>query len=93
MDGKGQTAQDQTAPVSSRCHGYGRWRLILAGVLLVCLAFVRFLLSITRNPLGLLYDLKRHSYPGESIEWETCGRLRNGRPLEVSIPGVFAHLC
>ncbi|KAI0813489.1 alpha/beta-hydrolase [Xylaria sp. FL0064] len=26
----------------------------------------------------------RYRYPGESIEWESCGRLKNGRPVECS---------
>ncbi|KAI1345520.1 alpha/beta-hydrolase [Xylaria sp. FL0043] len=26
----------------------------------------------------------RHRYPGEHMEWESCGRLENGRPVECS---------
>ncbi|KAI8952629.1 alpha/beta-hydrolase [Xylaria longipes] len=75
------------APPSSRCHRC--WRLALTGVLFVCLIITFRLFAWTtsdvRDSRG---NVTGSSYLGESIEWERCGLLKNGRPLECSTISV-----
>ncbi|KAI1428713.1 alpha/beta-hydrolase [Xylaria sp. FL1777] len=56
----------------------------MAGALLICLLLFRFVLFATINTTTSWNDLTTYSYPGENIEWEICGHLKNGRRLECS---------
>ncbi|KAI0906651.1 alpha/beta-hydrolase [Ustulina deusta] len=60
----------------------------MTGALLTCFVIFRLFTSTTLNAPEPWEDLTRHSYPGESIEWEGCGRLNNGRRLECSVISV-----
>ncbi|KAI8623094.1 alpha/beta-hydrolase [Xylariaceae sp. FL1651] len=85
MDEKSQSAQTRVI-LRSRKHRR-RWQLALAGVL-IGLATFRSFAPVRQDSLTPIPSITKYTYAGESIEWEDCGHLGNGRPLECSTINV-----
>ncbi|KAH8156231.1 hypothetical protein CIB48_g12016 [Xylaria polymorpha] len=79
---------DQKGSRTPSSRRYQYWRSALTGVLFACLAIFRLFAWRTPHIRDSQGEVTRSSYPGESIEWEGCGHLKNGRPLECSTISV-----
>ncbi|KAI1734161.1 alpha/beta-hydrolase [Xylaria scruposa] len=86
MDGKRRKDQGSVSPLKSKHYQYRR--SALTGVLLVCLVVFRLFIWTAPNVQESWGNVTRSSYLGENIEWERCGHLKNGRPLECSTISV-----
>ncbi|KAI1360254.1 alpha/beta-hydrolase [Xylaria arbuscula] len=85
MDFKGQGFQVAS---NARSSTYRRWAPITAGALLIAFVLFRLFPSTTPGISESRDDLTKHRYSGESVEWEGCGSLKNGRQLECSTVSV-----
>ncbi|KAI1160733.1 alpha/beta-hydrolase [Nemania serpens] len=86
MDKRGEGAHNPTLPLGLRHRK--SWGLLATTGFLVYLFVLRHSSSGTSSTPIPEHSLIRYSYPGENIEWERCGGLENGRPLECSTISV-----
>lgn len=84
MDKRGEGTHDPTAISLKHRRSWGL--VATTGFLIYLLLFRLSSWGIPSTPVSGDSPI-RYAYPGENIEWERCGQLENGRPLEVSIRG------
>ncbi|KAI1291582.1 alpha/beta-hydrolase [Xylaria venustula] len=61
-----------------------RWSFMITGAVLACLLILGLFASTRPITVEPLDNPTTYRYPGESIAWEGCGHLKNGRRLECS---------
>ncbi|KAI0185129.1 Alpha/Beta hydrolase protein [Xylaria flabelliformis] len=86
MDEKWRKNQGSVSPLNSKRYQYRR--SVLTGVLFVCLVIFRLFIWTAPDVRESSGNVTRINYLGENIEWERCGHLENGRPLECSTISV-----